>query len=93
MCGSGNLQFLELMAQSFVQDDNLYIAAPQSSCMFNTHSPPLVTATLDMSNMVGRDYLETLHYLGIVKLNNACSILCDSLLKTMRTLKVLQNIW
>lgn len=89
MGGSSNL---DLMAQSFIQDGNSYIAAPQSRCTFNTQNP-LVTATLDMPNMAGRNHVGTLHYLLTVKLNNACLILYDSFLKTVRTLKVLQNIW
>lgn len=89
MCGTGNL---DLMAQSFIQDGNSHIAAPQSRCTFNTQNP-LVTATLDMPNMAGRNHVGTLHYLLTVKLNNACLILYDSFLKTVRTLKILQNIW
>lgn len=92
MGGSDNL---DLVAQSFIQGGNSCIAAPQAPCMFNTHNPPLVeeAATLDMPNMAGRNYMGTLHHLVNVKLHKVCSILCDSFLKTVRTLKFLQNIW
>lgn len=46
MCGSDNLD----LAQNFIQDGNSYIAAAQPPCMFNTHNPPRVAASLDMPN-------------------------------------------